>query len=240
LLGDERGAADALDEAERAHVLTRYFDSRLFMARAALASLRGRRPDAISAAREGVEWTAERGMVADEALLVDVWHRLDPSEDTAERLSTLARRTDSPLVHGLATHAVALVERDPRSLLQAGDELAAVTAWLAAAEAAAAASFILDDRHDDRAAKAAVRQAQEWAAHCEGARTALLDRLSAPPVLTGRELEVARLAAAGHSSKDIADRLGVSVRTVDTHLYRSYSKLGVNDRSGLAEALANS
>ena len=55
--------------------------------------------------------------------------------------------------------------------------------------------------------------------------------------LTGREREVARLAAAGRTSPEIAETLFLSVRTVDTHLHRVYRKLQVEGRHQLAEAL---
>jgi DNA-binding CsgD family transcriptional regulator len=55
--------------------------------------------------------------------------------------------------------------------------------------------------------------------------------------LTDRELEVVRLAASGLTNREIAGRLFVSVRTVTTHLYRSYAKLGVNHREHLAALL---
>ena len=55
--------------------------------------------------------------------------------------------------------------------------------------------------------------------------------------LTEREREVAALAARRVPSKEIAAQLDLSRRTVDNHLQRAYSKLGVNDRQGLAEAL---
>ena len=44
-------------------------------------------------------------------------------------------------------------------------------------------------------------------------------------------------AAAGRSSKDIAERMYLSPRTVENHLDRGYIKLGVTDRDGLAAAL---
>jgi DNA-binding NarL/FixJ family response regulator len=50
---------------------------------------------------------------------------------------------------------------------------------------------------------------------------------------------VATLAAGGRSSRDIADHLVVSVRTVENHLQRAYEKLGVRSRSDLAAALEN-
>ncbi|MFD5322356.1 AAA family ATPase [Streptomyces sp. NPDC127092] len=56
--------------------------------------------------------------------------------------------------------------------------------------------------------------------------------------LTLREKEVAALAGEGCKTKDIALRLTVSPRTVDAHLTRIYSKLGVNSRAELARLMA--
>ena len=55
-----------------------------------------------------------------------------------------------------------------------------------------------------------------------------------PLPLTAREREIANLAAAGLSNREIADRLVVSVRTVEGHLYRACVKLGISDREQLA------
>ncbi|MFF6888779.1 AAA family ATPase [Streptomyces sp. NPDC012421] len=56
--------------------------------------------------------------------------------------------------------------------------------------------------------------------------------------LTVREREVAALAGEGRRTKDIALRLAVSPRTVDAHITRIYSKLGVNSRAELARLMA--
>jgi DNA-binding CsgD family transcriptional regulator len=48
---------------------------------------------------------------------------------------------------------------------------------------------------------------------------------------------VALLAAGGRSSREISDHLGLSTRTVDTHLARVYRKLGIAGRSDLVDAL---
>lgn len=56
--------------------------------------------------------------------------------------------------------------------------------------------------------------------------------------LTRREREIATLAAGGMTSKAIAQRLVLSVRTVDSHLAGTYAKLGVHSRDGLPHALA--
>jgi DNA-binding CsgD family transcriptional regulator len=55
--------------------------------------------------------------------------------------------------------------------------------------------------------------------------------------LTPREHEVAVLAAHGLTSGEIADRLVVSVRTVDNTLPRAYRKLGIARRAQLAGIL---
>ena len=52
--------------------------------------------------------------------------------------------------------------------------------------------------------------------------------------LTRREREIAALAGQGLASPEIARRLTVSTRTVEGHLHRLYTKLGVNRREDLA------
>jgi DNA-binding NarL/FixJ family response regulator len=51
--------------------------------------------------------------------------------------------------------------------------------------------------------------------------------------LSEREAEVVRLVAAGHSNKEIAARLQLSVKTVETYKARSLEKLGMRSRADL-------
>ncbi|MEV1330168.1 AAA family ATPase [Micromonospora costi] len=60
----------------------------------------------------------------------------------------------------------------------------------------------------------------------------------APRQLTGTELEVARLAAAGRTNRIIADTLFISPKTVEANLARVYRKLGVTSRAELGAAMA--
>ncbi|WP_350277504.1 AAA family ATPase [Kribbella sp. HUAS MG21] len=55
--------------------------------------------------------------------------------------------------------------------------------------------------------------------------------------LTAQEVQIARLAAAGLTNKDIAARLYLSPRTVGGHLYRIFPKLGITTRAALRDAL---
>jgi DNA-binding CsgD family transcriptional regulator len=48
--------------------------------------------------------------------------------------------------------------------------------------------------------------------------------------LTRREVEVARLASLGCTDSEIASRLGISIRTAESHLAHIYAKLGVTSR----------
>jgi ATP/maltotriose-dependent transcriptional regulator MalT len=80
--------------------------------------------------------------------------------------------------------------------------------------------------------------AARWAFEGLGASpdVAALDRETAavapsPDGLTGREVEVVRLAAAGLSNREIAVRLFLSEKTVARHLSNVYTKLGISSRA---------
>ena len=57
--------------------------------------------------------------------------------------------------------------------------------------------------------------------------------------LTAQQLEIARLAAAGMTNKEIGERLFLSPRTIGTHLYQVFPKLGITSRAALRDALKN-
>jgi DNA-binding CsgD family transcriptional regulator len=76
------------------------------------------------------------------------------------------------------------------------------------------------------------RRAREECARLGGSRT------TAHNELTRTERRVAELAAAGHSNKEIAAILFVSVSTVEKHLSHAYAKLGVRSRGQLTRRLA--
>ncbi|WUN28564.1 helix-turn-helix transcriptional regulator [Streptomyces sp. NBC_00316] len=55
--------------------------------------------------------------------------------------------------------------------------------------------------------------------------------------LSAQERRIAHLAAQGLSNRQIADRLFISPRTVGSHLYKVYPRLGVSSRRELMHAL---
>lgn len=61
--------------------------------------------------------------------------------------------------------------------------------------------------------------------------------LFGPASLTPQQLEIAKLAAEGLTNKEIGERLFLSHRTVSTHLYQLFPKLGITSRAALRDPL---
>jgi DNA-binding CsgD family transcriptional regulator len=56
--------------------------------------------------------------------------------------------------------------------------------------------------------------------------------------LTAQQRQIVRLASDGLTNREIGDRLFLSPRTVSSHLYRAYPKLGVAGRNQLRDVIA--
>ena len=76
------------------------------------------------------------------------------------------------------------------------------------------------------------RQAADAVLAALGVKTRIALRQT--PGVSDRELEVCRLIAHGKMNKEIADVLGISLRTVQNHVAHIFDKLGVHSRSGVA------
>jgi DNA-binding CsgD family transcriptional regulator len=158
----------------------------------------------------------------------------DPTQTVADRLAELAGTLDGDLPEIMAAHAQAHARRSGKDLLIAADLFRIKGLWVYAAEAATgAATRFRESRTGDAAS--ATRLVDELLTHCDMLRTPALGL--SKPALTDRERQIARLAASGVSSREIAAQLYLSTRTIENHLQRVYAKLGIAGRGQLGGAL---
>ena len=211
-------------------------------ARRHLAAVGYREPLRLDPAPERVEALAQLGRVEEAALEL-------------ANLETRQRRVAKPWAAAAIArgHArIALARDDPASAADA-------TASVASADPAGWSRFdvartllvrgeslrLVRSRRD---AAAILRRAETifqdlgavvWAerAAAESARLGLTR--STALALTPTEARVARLAGDGLSTRDVAAELGISPRTVETHLASIYGKLGVSSRAELGRAMAS-
>jgi DNA-binding CsgD family transcriptional regulator len=149
-------------------------------------------------------------------------------------LTEIAERCDSRLVAARAAHAAAGARRDAEALLEAGEKMADIGAEQYAMEAAvdAAQQFLAEGRLDS--ARRAGTLARARHTDGQGVAAPTIDGLDGVATeLTRREAQIATLASRGLSNQQIADRLVLSVRTVETYVYRAMQKRGVDHRHEL-------
>jgi DNA-binding CsgD family transcriptional regulator len=146
-------------------------------------------------------------------------------------LRSAAEYAPGPFVDAMAMHAAAALDNDAEALMRAARALADTGQCGAAIDAADHAAALF---RTARAAESDRKAARFAAALAEQSSDFRLRRpASRSGDLTERERAVAEAAAGRESSKEIADRLGLSVRTVDNHLANVYRKLGVGGRAEL-------
>ncbi len=237
LLGDAAASAGRADAVDALSSGFGFLAPELPLGRAWSLVAAGETPAARTLLLAGADDAERTGHRPAAAWLLHDAARLGAAADAEPRLAALAAATDSALVAARAAHAAALVAGEPPGLAAAADGFEALGAMLLAAEAAAAGADAWRRLGEQRRAAALDVRADELAAPCEGARTPALARAHTVVPLTDREREIAVLAASGQPSRVIAERLYLSVRTVDNHLGRIYDKLGVSSRAALAAAL---
>lgn len=234
ILGNPAGARAMIAEADKrvgAHVAV--FGPMLHIAKAWAAAAEGMTSLASESAHVAADIAAKSGQHAVEAEALHLLVRLG-DRSVAQRLDTLAAQLDGTMGRLFAWHAHAIEDDNGGELAAVATEFERMGAVLLAADAAAQAASSYS-RHGDRARTAALAAtATRLAAACGGAATPALLEAAHPLPLTAREREIAKLVAAGLSNREIADRLTVSVRTVEGHLYRACIKLDISDRDALA------
>ena len=209
------------------------FGPQLKIAESWLAAAEGNVSAAIELALEAAGLAAESGQRAIEMLALHDAVRFG-EQSILDRLIDLPGGTGGRLAAVIAAHAMAVRDRDAAGIYAAAQQFEQIGAKLSAADAAAQAAVAFEGADDRRRSVEAAAAANRLAAECGGIRTPALDLAAHPLPLTVREREIANLVAAGLSNRDIADRLTVSVRTVEGHLYRACIKLDISDREELA------
>jgi DNA-binding NarL/FixJ family response regulator len=233
-LGQAEQAARVLTDAkEHTGSQVAIHDPALLIAESWLVAARGGDRAAADAARKAA---AKAGSAGQYALEAEALHHAARFGDrtVASRLAELAKRVAGPVVDLQAEHAAAVADKDADRLdtLSARFEDAGVL--LSAADSAAQAAVLHDAAHDVRRAAESTSRATQLALACGRATSPALRAAVHPLPISEREREIALLVADGLTSREIAERLTVSQRTVENHVYRMYTKLGVSDREGLA------
>lgn len=238
LRGDAAGARDALERAHQARpAQIRLIDPHLGAARVWVAVAEG---DLSQARQLSLNLAAQNDAVgarADAARALHDVARLGDPQAVAGRLTKLDACTDASVIAVFAAHAVALAGHDARGLAAAAERFEALGCILWAAEAWASAAAEFESGGREASARSAHARCGALLARCEGAQTPTLRGAAIGAALTPRERDVALLAAGGVPNREIAQRLVVSVRTIESHLAQAYRKLGINDRSQLANML---
>lgn len=235
--GDGEGAASVLEElGVLEDQAVQIFGAEVERARAWTAWARGAESQALRLFEGAADLAARTGEYLLEVIALHDLARLGNAAQVAPRLAGLVMSVEGPMAQARADHAAALAADDADGLVAVGESFAEMGARLLAAEAFAAAAASSRRAGQSRQVAAYARRARDLLGQCPGGRSLVpLDDDSHE--LSTREREVARLAAEGMSARLIAEQLYLSVRTVETHLQRTYGKLGIRDRSQLAQAL---
>jgi DNA-binding CsgD family transcriptional regulator/tetratricopeptide (TPR) repeat protein len=165
----------------------------------------------------------------------------------------LGKELGKPRAHGVGLRAAGVIEGSIELLREAVATLAGATAELEHARALIDLGGALRRHNHRREAREPLAAGVELARRC-GA-TALLERgqaeliaagarprrvaLRGADALTPSQRRVAGLAAQGLSTPEIAQRLFVTVNTVESHLRNAYSTLGIHSRQELSAALGS-
>ena len=240
LLGDLDGAAETMAELDEVgpHPAAMH-ELEVLRGRAWVLAASGDAGGARSLLDEGIDLAAGAGLDWEELVMRHEQVRMGAdASDAQPRIEALGARVQGALGPLRAAHVAGLVARDPDALAEAAEGFERCGALLHAAEAAGAAAAEFRAVGRTRQAAACERAAARCAEECAGVRTPGVGDGAAPVALSRREREVALLAVDGASSREIAERLFLSQRTVENHLSRIYDKLGISGREELDDAMA--
>jgi DNA-binding CsgD family transcriptional regulator len=237
LAGDDEGAGDAIAMSRQVETrAVRVFETEVLRAEAAAAAATGERSRARELLQRAIDIARSSGA---RVLEIGAWHdlaRLGRAEEAVQPLRALVPTVQGPIARARLLHVEGLAGHDGGRLDEAAAAFAAIGCWSLGADAASAAADAHQraGRRGSRLASLAV--AQDLGERCgrsPAAGTPGSDELGLA-ALTDREREVVHLAGRGLTNRQIAEKLYLSVRTVNNHLNHAYAKLGLSERAQLA------
>ena len=231
---DEAAAAlAALDELRRPF---RSLDYERSMARAWLAAGQGAVSEGITILLAAAERAGASGQFAAEVSCLQTATQFGDASG-APRLRELEAIVEGPRVGLAARFSEALRDGDAAELAAVSEDFERMGDLVAAVDAVAHAATEYRRQDLRGSALACSTRADVLAQQCGGAGTPALRQASELLPLTDREREIVMLIADGLSSRAVAERLSLSVRTVESHIYRAMSKTGTTSRDELANLL---
>lgn len=224
------GVLTALDTQRRPFRLLDYERS---LARAWVAAGQGAVSEAIAGLRAAAERAAAKGQFAAEVLCLQTAAQFGDRSGSS-RLRDLEAIVDGPRVGVAARFSRSLSDGDAAELAAVSEEFELIGDLVAAVDAAAHAALAYRGQGLRGSALGCATRAAALAEQCGGARTPALGQATEPLPFTDREREIVTLIAQGLSNRAVAERLTLSIRTVESHIYRAMSKTGVTSRDELA------
>jgi DNA-binding CsgD family transcriptional regulator len=237
MAGSTEKAAAALASADQhRHPAWRFAEYEYAIAKAWVAASGGSVSKAIAASLEGAETARAQGQFAAELLCVQNAVQFGHHSSVA-RLAELEATVEGPRAALVRRFADALCAEDGAELAAVSEAFEDMGDLVAAADAAAHAAMA-HRRDGQRGAALTCAIRADMLAQRSGADTPALREAAEPIPLTNREREIARLLGQGLSTRDVAERLTLSLRTVEGHIHRAMTKTGTASRQELVALLS--
>jgi DNA-binding CsgD family transcriptional regulator len=234
-LTDQAVTALATLEEQR-HPSWRLLDYELGLAKAWVAASQGAVSEAIASVLSAAETARANGQFAPEVMCLQTATQFG-DRSSAPRLRDLEGIVEGPRVGLAARFAAALRVGDGAELAAVSEEFERMGDLVAAIDAAAHAAIAYRRQELRGSALRCSTRADSLAEECGHASTPALRRATERLPLTSREREIVMLIAEGLSTRTVAARLTLSVRTVESHIYNAMAKTGVESRDELAALL---
>ncbi|MGW0017015.1 LuxR C-terminal-related transcriptional regulator [Rhodococcus sp. NPDC003382] len=231
--GSSSEALTALDKLRRSF---RTLDYERSLARAWATACQGAVSEAITVLLSAAETAAAKGQFGAEVICLQTAVQFG-DHTGAPRLHRLESIVEGPRVGLAARFASALRRGDGAELESVSTDFEHMGDMVAAVDAAAHAALAYRIQERRGSALGCSARADALAEQCGGADTPALRLATTSLPLTDREREIVMLIGEGLSNRAIAGRLTLSVRTVESHIYRAMTKTGTTSRDELAALL---